>query len=132
MGLNGNAGSGVLDVNAGGSVAGNGLIYYPAAANGIQVFDLDGTLTATTIYLNPLTADSLTNSAASTLTVSVTNPAAVIDLDGNSGNSTINVNRNDTLVLNGGVLNDAYSGTMNLGSVRRVQQEHCLVVQWDA
>lgn len=115
VGLNGNAGTGVLDVNAGGSVAGNGLIYYPAAANGVQVLDLDGTLTATTIYLNPLTAD-LTNSAASTLTVSVSNPAAVIDLDGNSGNSTINVNRNDTLLLNGGVLDTAYSGTMNLGS----------------
>ena len=89
--------------------------------------NLDGTLTA-----HSTAAGDFLSLAFATLTITVSDSDGVIDLDGNSGNSTINVLRNDTLVINGGVLDSAYSGTINLSAGRHVQQKRCLVAQRDA
>jgi hypothetical protein len=104
------SGNALVDVNAGGVLGGNGLILLDDAVSaGTQVFNLDGTLTARS------TADNdLLSLSAATLTITVSDPDGLIDLDGNSGASTINVQRNDTLAINGGVLDSAYSGTVNL------------------
>ena len=122
------AGTGVLDVNDGGSLSGNGTILFSDAVSaGTQVFNLDGTLTA-----HSTAFDRSQPAAAATLTINVSDADGVIDLDGNDGVSTINVNRNDTLVLNGGVLDTDYSGTINLSVRRHVQPKRCLVAQRDA
>ena len=76
---------------------------------GTQLFNLDGTLTA-----HSTAPDDLFSFAAATLTINFADSDGLIDLDGNDGVSTINVLRNDTLAINGGVLDSAYSGTINL------------------
>jgi hypothetical protein len=112
MGIFGQSIVGLLNVNAGGELSGNGLILLAdSVAAGVEVFALDGTLTAASTG-----SLDLTSSAAATLTISVSDADGVLDIDGNTNNSTININRNDTLVINGGVLDGAYSGTINLGS----------------
>jgi hypothetical protein len=104
------SGVALLDVNAGGVLGGNGLILLDESVSaGTQVFNLDGTLTARSTASN-----DILSLAAATLTITVSDPDGLIDLDGNSGASTINVLRNDTLAINGGVLDSAYSGTINL------------------
>ena len=105
-------GSGLLDVNNGGELSGNGIIQFSdAVAAGTQLFNLDGTLTA-----HSTAPDDLFSFAAATLTINVADSDGLIDLDGNDGISTINVLRNDTLAINGGVLDSAYSGTINLSA----------------
>ncbi len=106
------SGDGVLDVNNGGELSGNGTILFSDALSAVtQVFNLDGELSVhSTAPNDPLSL------AAATLTITVADADGLIDLDGNDGVSTINVLRNDTLVLNGGVLDSAYSGTLNLAS----------------
>jgi hypothetical protein len=105
-------GSGLLDVNDGGELSGNGTIQFTnAVAAGTQLFNLDGTLTA-----HSTAALDLQSLVAATLTINIVDGDGVIDLDGNDGVSTINVLRNDTLVLNGGVFDSNYSGTINLSA----------------
>ncbi|MEX2169553.1 MAG: hypothetical protein WD851_09590 [Pirellulales bacterium] len=112
MGVYGQSGVGLLDVNAGGELSGNGLILLADSVSaGVQLLDLDGTLTA-----HSTAAGDILSLAFATLTITVSDIDGVIDLDGNSGASTINVSRNDTLAINGGVLDGAYSGTINLSA----------------
>ncbi len=111
MGVYGQSGVGLLDVNSGAELSGNGVIVLADNVAGSELFELDGTLTAHST--GSLDTQSL---AAATLTITISDNDAVIDLDGNSGNSTINVLRNDTLAINGGVLDGAYSGTINLSA----------------
>jgi hypothetical protein len=111
MGVYGQSGVGLLDVNSGAELSGNGEILLADNVAGSELFELDGTLTA-----HSTASFDLQSVAAATMTITVSDPDAVIDLDGNSGNSTINVSRNDTLAINGGVLDNAYSGTINLSA----------------
>ena len=112
MGVYGQTGDGLLDVNAGGELSGNGLILLADSVGaGVQLLDLDGTLTA-----HSTVAGDFLSLEFATLTITVSDNDGVIDLDGNSGASTINVLRNDTLAINGGVLDGAYSGTINLSA----------------
>lgn len=112
MGVYGQSGVGLLDVNAGGELSGNGLILLADSVSaGVELLELDGTLTA-----HSTAAGDFLSLAFATLTISVSDSDGVIDLDGNSGVSTINVLRNDTLAINGGVLDSDYSGTINLSA----------------
>ncbi len=108
MGVYGQSGVGLLDVNSGGELSGNGVIVLADNVAGSELFELDGTLTA-----HSTASFDLQSLAAATLTITISDNDAVIDL---GGNSTINVLRNDTLAINGGVLNDPYSGTINLSA----------------
>jgi hypothetical protein len=110
--INEETGSGVLDVNDGGELSGNGLIQFSDVVSaGTQLFNLDGTLTA-----HSTVAGDFLSLEFATLTINVVDSDGMIDLDGNDGFSTINVLRNDTLALNGGVLDSNYSGTINLSA----------------
>jgi autotransporter-associated beta strand protein len=110
--VNEEAGAGILDVNNGGELSGNGTILFSdAVPAGTQLFNLDGTLTA-----HSTAPDDILSLAFATLTINISDADGVIDLDGNDGFSTINVLRNDTLAINGGVIDSAYSGAINLSA----------------
>jgi hypothetical protein len=106
------SGAGVLDVNDGAELSGNGIIQFSDAVSaGTQLFNLDGELSAHSTAFN-----DILSLAAATLTINVADVDGLIDLDGNDGFSRINVLRNDTLAINGGVLDSAYSGELNLSA----------------
>jgi hypothetical protein len=99
-----------LQINAGGTISGNGNVDLDQVVGvGIQLFENSGTLTATS---TAGIADPFGLTAA-TLSLNQTGVNGVIDLDGDSELGVININRNDTLDVNGSVT-DAFSGTLNL------------------
>jgi hypothetical protein len=107
--INEEAGTGVLRINAGGTLRGNGLISNPDMPIGaISVLVNDGTLTALSrasiILLPP---------PVGTLHIADPSLGGRADLDGIGGAGVVNVNRNQTLDLDL-QLSDAFSGTMNL------------------
>lgn len=102
-------GFGLLDINAGASLSGQGTVNLDSTVAGLTTLvSIDGTLAASPP--GPL----LGSPPAGTLTINVADTLnGRIDLDGLSGNSTINVSRNQALDLNG-LLSDAFSGDLNL------------------
>ena len=96
-------------MNAGGSLIGRGVISFadtPAVFT--TVFSNDGTLTALSrpaIIFNP--------PPVGTLQINTANAFSLIDLDGAGNAGVVNVNRNQTLEVNG-ALADAFGGTMTL------------------
>lgn len=107
--LNEEAGTSFLDLNAGATLAGNGLITFADAPLAFTtVFSNDGTLTALSrplIIFNP--------PPVGTLQINTANAFSLIDLDGSGNLGVVNVNRNQTLDVNG-ALADAFGGTMTL------------------
>lgn len=107
--LNEEVGSSLLDLNAGGTLQGNGVITFSDAPLAFTtVFSNDGTLTALSrpaIIFNP--------PPVGTLQINAGNAFSLIDLDGSGNLGVVNVNRNQTLDVNG-ALADAFGGTMNL------------------
>jgi len=107
--LNEEVGASLLDLNAGGTLQGNGVITIsdtPLAFT--TVFSNDGTLTALSrpaIIFNP--------PPVGTLQINTNNAFQLIDLDGAANAGVVNVNRNQTLDVNG-TLADAFGGSMTL------------------
>ncbi len=103
------SGTSLLDINAGGTLSGHGVITFadtPLLAT--TLLSNDGTLTALSraaIIINP--------PPVGTLQINDSSVGGRVDLDGVSGAGIVNVNRNQTLDLNV-PLSDAFSGTMNL------------------
>jgi fibronectin-binding autotransporter adhesin len=102
-------GSSLLDINAGGTLSGNGVITFadtPALATTLLVND--GTLTASSqgalIFSPP---------PVGTLQINDSSAGGRIDLDGAGELGVVNVNRNQTLDLNV-PLADSFNGTLNL------------------
>ncbi|QDT71270.1 beta strand repeat-containing protein [Lacipirellula limnantheis] len=107
--LNEEVGASLLDLNAGGTLQGNGVITFSDAPLAFTtVFSNDGTLTALSrpaiIFGMP---------PVGTLQINTGNAFSLIDLDGSGNLGVVNVNRNQTLDVNG-ALADAFGGTMNL------------------
>jgi hypothetical protein len=106
LGIADETATGLLDINAGGTLSGQGTI----SLN-------DGLLAVTTLLVNDGTlaagAFSLGMPAAGTLTINaITAASARLDLDG-GGNGVVTVGRNQLLDLNVPLL-DAFSGDLNL------------------
>ncbi|MBA3480407.1 MAG: hypothetical protein H0T51_01200, partial [Pirellulales bacterium] len=103
--------NGVLDVNAGGSVTGQGTVNLQDILAGITALLInDGTISASSPSLIIGGAPP-----AGTLSINVSDATdGRIDLDGTGGAGVVNVFRNQTLDLNG-TLSDAMSGDINLG-----------------
>jgi hypothetical protein len=100
-----------LQVNAGGFITGNGAIDLDqVVAAGVQIFENSGLLTVTSLggIGDPF------GTAAATLSLNQSDVDGVIDLDGDSETGVISISRNDTLDVNGTVV-DPFSGTLNLG-----------------
>lgn len=102
-------GSSLLDINVGGTLAGNGVITFadtPALATTLLVND--GTITAFSqgalIFSPP---------PVGTLQINDSSAGGRIDLDGAGELGVVNVNRNQTLDLNV-PLADSFNGTLNL------------------
>ena len=109
LALNEEVGTSLLDLNAGGTLLGNGVITFadvPLAFT--TVFSNDGTLTALSRPLIIFGAPPV-----GTLQINTANGFSLIDLDGAGNAGVVNVNRNQTLDVNG-VLADAFGGTMTL------------------
>jgi hypothetical protein len=102
-------GIGLLDINAGASLSGQGTVNLDSTVAGLTtLISIDGTLSAAPP--GPL----LGSPPAGTLAINLADTLnGRIDLDGLSGNSTINISRNQTLDLNG-LFSDAFSGDLNL------------------
>ncbi len=102
--------SGLLEINAGGALTGNGIVQLldnPLAVT--QLMENSGTLTATSN-----SPGDIFGSTAATLTINATSANARLDLDGDTETGVVNVNRADTLDINV-PLDDPFGGTMNLG-----------------
>lgn len=103
------SGTSLLDINAGGTLAGHGTIAFadtPALATPLLIND--GTLTALSraaIIFNP--------PPVGTLQINDSSLGGRVDLDGASETGVVNINRNQTLDLNV-PLTDNFNGTMNL------------------
>jgi autotransporter-associated beta strand protein len=110
VGMSEEAGDGLFDINAAGTLSGFGTVTLsdiPAAVT--SLITNDGTISASR---SPLIIFG--EPAAGTLTITATTGLnARIDLDGTTEGGTVNVFRNQTLDINGN-LSDAFSGTMNL------------------
>ncbi|HEY7089034.1 MAG TPA: hypothetical protein VH518_13145, partial [Tepidisphaeraceae bacterium] len=107
--VDGGTGTGLLDLNTGAALAGNGIIQLNAApAAATVLLDNDGTLTARSfgIVISP---------PASTLQITASDTDARVDLDGTGGNGVVNVGINATLDIDVAI-NDSFSGTMNLAA----------------
>ena len=113
--VDGNTGTGVLNVNAGGTLTGTGRIDLEAApvAATTLIFN-DGSIIANTagsIFFGP---------PAGTLQITATSANARFDWDGGSGNGILQANGNQTLDINvapgAGAVADPFSGTMNLST----------------
>jgi hypothetical protein len=102
-------GTSLLDNNVGGTISGHGVITFadvPLAFT--TVFSNDGALTALSrpaIIFNP--------PPVGTLQINATGGLMLIDLDGAANAGIVNVNRNQTLDVNG-TLADAFGGAMTL------------------
>jgi fibronectin-binding autotransporter adhesin len=102
-------GTGLLDINAGGTLTGFGDINLNDAPGAVTSMLInDGTLSAfrqATIVINP--------PPAGTLTINATAANARVNLDGGAEGGIVNVFRNQTLEING-VLQDAFTGDLNM------------------
>jgi hypothetical protein len=102
--------NGVLDVNAGGSLTGQGTVNLQDLVPGITALIInDGTISASvpSVIIGGVPP-------AGTLSINLSDTTdGRIDLDGTSGNGVVSVFRNQTLDLNG-TLSDAMSGDINL------------------
>lgn len=103
--------NGVLNITAGGTLSGRGqisLIDTPVA-NGTDLLVNDGTIVARPIGLVTVGLEP-----TGTLTIDVSDDSnARVDLDGNADNGAVNVQRNQSLVVNA-ILDDAFNGDMEL------------------
>ena len=107
--LNEEVGASLLDLNAGGTLVGNGVISFADAPLAFTtLFSNDGTLTALSRPLFIFGAPPV-----GTLQINTANTLSLIDLDGAGNAGIVNVNRNQTLDVNG-ILADAFGGTMTL------------------
>ena len=107
--LNEEVGTSLLDLNAGGTLLGNGVITFADAPLAFTtVFSNDGTLTALSRPFIIFGAPPV-----GTLQINTANAFSLIDLDGSGNAGVVNVNRNQTLDVNG-ALADAFGGTMTL------------------
>jgi hypothetical protein len=101
-------GTGFLDINAGGTFTGFGTVNLNDAPGAVTSLLInDGTLSAFrqgTILNPPL---------AGTLTINASAANARINLDGGAEAGVVNINRNQTLEING-TLADAFSGDLNM------------------
>lgn len=100
--------TGAVTINAGGSLVGHGTVTLAdSPLFAASLFNNSGTLTAVSrvaiIGQNP---------PANTLTINAGGNAR-IDLDGSSDGGVVNINRNQTLDING-TLSDAFNGSMNM------------------
>ncbi|HEX5222169.1 MAG TPA: hypothetical protein VFZ59_21625 [Verrucomicrobiae bacterium] len=103
------AGNGVLDINVGGTLTGNGAVNLTdAVAANTPLIINDGAITAASTAPNDLLGN-----AAATLTINATDSEARIDLDGAAEAGDVNVSVNDTLEINL-PLADIFNGTLNL------------------
>jgi hypothetical protein len=108
--LDDEVGIGILDINAGGTVQGNGTITLTDSPGGATaLFINDGTLTVMSRGLTILSPPPV-----GTLEITDTTPNPRIDLDGTGENGVVNINRNQTLILQNIGLADNFNGTMNL------------------
>jgi hypothetical protein len=103
-------GNGTLDINASGTLSGNGTVNMADAVPGVTTLIInDGTISASTFTLIIVGGPP-----AGTLALNAADPTdARIDLDGTSGNGVVNVFRNQTLD-NNLTLSDDFSGDANL------------------
>lgn len=109
LSLNEEVGTSLIDLNAGGSLIGRGVISFadtPLAFT--TVFSNDGTLTALSRPSNIFNPPPV-----GTLQINTANAFSLVDLDGAGNAGVVNVNRNQTLDVNG-TLADAFGGTMTL------------------
>ena len=103
------SGTGLLQMNAGGTFAGNGTLTFadtPILAT--TLLRNDGTLTALSRGLTIFTPPPV-----GTLTINDSSIGGRVDLDGGGTAGVVNVNRNQTLDINV-PLSDNFAGTMNL------------------
>jgi hypothetical protein len=111
--VDGGTGTGLLDLNAGGTITGQGRIDFEATAAGItSVFVLDGTLTAnrTPFFFGQApVADTLRLNDGG-------NANRRFDWDGSGLTAVININGNQTLDVDISTGTDAWSATMNLAT----------------
>jgi hypothetical protein len=102
------SGTGSLDINANGSLSGNGVINFNDSFVAVtDVMDNFGTLSAAATGLI-----IIGNPPARTLTINVADADGRVDLDAGA-NAVVNVFRNQTLDINA-MLTDPYSTDMNL------------------
>ena len=102
-------GNGLLDINAGGTLSGHGMVSLTDGLAAVTtLLSNDGTISPShpglTIFNAPI---------VDTLTINAASANARIDLDGAGNLGVVNVNRNQTLDVNG-TLSDAFSGSMSL------------------
>ncbi len=110
--VDGGSGTGLLDINSGGTLIGTGRIDLEAApVSATNLISNDGTITANT---TPLIFGFAP--AAGTLQITALSTNARFDWDGSSGNGVLNVNGNQTLDVDVDTGTDAFSGTMNLST----------------
>lgn len=103
------AGAGLLDINAGGLLSGQGTIHLDdALAAATALITNDGTLAAAPPGLLVVGMP-----AAGSLVIPAANSFARVDLDGTSGSGTVNVGRNQLLDINVALF-DSFSGDLNL------------------
>ncbi|GEM_PF-5383847 len=115
--LNEESGTALFDINANGTLGGNGVVNLTdAVASGATLFVVDGTISAASTVPGDLLGIS-----AATLTIAATDLDARIDLDGAAEAGVVNVGVNDTLEVNI-ALADIFNGTINLsqGSTLRM------------
>jgi hypothetical protein len=112
--------SGLLSVNTGGMLSGNGTINLnDGAAAGTTLMRLSGgSLVATSN-----TPGDTAGADAATLTIDMSDTDSRIDLDNNS--SSVGIGRNDTLVINAMThqASDPYGGTLNLAEGATLSME---------
>ncbi|TWT94037.1 hypothetical protein Pla108_37490 [Botrimarina colliarenosi] len=104
--------SGLLDVNTGGEIIGNGRLDLETASAGAVFTALsnDGEITASSLGSIFLFAPP-----ATTLQITATSPDARFDWDG-GGNGVLNANGNATLDIDVSTFGDSFDGTMNLAT----------------
>jgi hypothetical protein len=114
--INEESGSGLFDINVGGTLAGNGVVNLTdAVPSNTVLLILDGTLTAASTA-----PDDLLGNSAATLTINANDSNTRADLDGVAESGIINVSVNDTLEINV-PLKDVFNGTLNLGRGSRIR-----------
>ena len=114
--VDGNTGTGLLDINASGTLTGTGRIDLEAAPGAATtLISNDGTITANTTPPIFFQAPPV-----GTLLITATSANARFDWDGISGNGVLQANGNQTLDINVtpgvGALADAFGGVMNLST----------------
>ncbi len=115
-------GVGLFDIESGTTLYGNGLIQNnDALASTTMVFENDGVIRTGTV------SDGIVVSgpapAARTLSLSAVDEDALIDLDGNGGNGSLDITRNQTLDINI-ELTDAFDGTIDLAHNSTLDLQH--------